>query len=424
MTEGPAPSLHRAWVEVDHAALRHNLAALRRLAGPEKQVIAVVKANAYGHGAIEVSRTLLAEGVELLAVATHRRGDHAAPRRRHGAASLVLWALGRPEAALAVAHDLQPIVHDAAGVALLEARPPIPDGALAVHLKVDTGLGRQGADPATAVELATRLGRSRRLGWRARSATWPCRARTMPTPTSSCCGWRRRWTRCARPASTPGWSTSRPPAASWPARAHLPMRCGPGLGLYGMLPAWAADRDPGLRPALSLKALPMRIFDLPAGQPIGYGLRYRPARATRIATLGIGYGDGWPRLHANNGRVLVRGRPAPIVGAISMDGLTVDLGQIDEVTYERRVRPDRRTVGRADLGRRGCSRAAHHQLRSHDRPPRPASSAPPGSLKRPTGHEASSERTWPYRSRSTCGRGRLPSWRSTRSSCRPTRACS
>jgi alanine racemase len=101
-----------------------------------------------------------------------------------------------------------------------------------------------------------------------------------------------------------------------------------------MLPAWAADRDPGLRPVLSLKALPIRIFDLPAGQPIGYGLRYRPARATRIATLGIGYGDGWPRLHANNGRVLVRGRPAPIVGAVSMDGLTVDLGQIDEVTYD------------------------------------------------------------------------------------------
>ena len=92
MTEGPTPSLHRAWVEIDHDALRHNLAVLRRLAGPGKQVIAVVKANAYGHGAPEVSRTLLDEGVELLAVATidegialRRAGDGGADDRALGA---------------------------------------------------------------------------------------------------------------------------------------------------------------------------------------------------------------------------------------------------------------------------------------------------------------------------------------------------
>jgi alanine racemase len=108
----------------------------------------------------------------------------------------------------------------------------------------------------------------------------------------------------------------------------------PGIGLYGLVPGWAAGRDHGLRPALALKALALRIFDLPAGTPIGYGLRYRAKRATRIATLGIGYGDGWPRVHANNGRVLVRGQLVPIVGAISMDGITVDLGQNDDVTYD------------------------------------------------------------------------------------------
>jgi alanine racemase len=107
----------------------------------------------------------------------------------------------------------------------------------------------------------------------------------------------------------------------------------PGIGLYGMVPGWAVDRDPGLRPVLSLKALPLRLFDLPAGSAIGYGLRFRAQRDTRIATLGIGYGDGWPRIHANNGAVLVHGRRAPIVGAVSMDGITVDIGQVDDVTY-------------------------------------------------------------------------------------------
>jgi alanine racemase len=107
----------------------------------------------------------------------------------------------------------------------------------------------------------------------------------------------------------------------------------PGLGLYGLRPAWAGDAPAALRPALSLKALPLRIFDLPAGEAIGYGLRFRTPRDTRIATLGIGYGDGWPRAHANNGFALVRGRRVPIVGAISMDGLTVDVGEVPGVTY-------------------------------------------------------------------------------------------
>ena len=107
----------------------------------------------------------------------------------------------------------------------------------------------------------------------------------------------------------------------------------PGLALYGMLPEWAAERPSALRPVLALKALPLRIFDLAAGEALGYGLRFRTRRATRIATLGIGYGDGWPRSHANNGAALVRGRRVPVVGAVSMDGLTLDIGEVDDVTY-------------------------------------------------------------------------------------------
>jgi alanine racemase len=216
----------------------------------------------------------VAEGVELLAVATV---DEGMSLRRAGVTGpiLVLWTLGGPEAALAVAHDLQPVVHDAAGIAMLE-KAADPTRRLAVHLKVDTGLGRQGADPATAVELATRLGRSRRLQLAG------------------------TFSHLAVPGEDDAYTE---------------------VQLLRLAQSLDAMRSAGVDPGLA------------AGQPIGYGLRYRPARATRIATLGIGYGDGWPRSHANNGRALVRGRPAPIVGAVSMDGLTVDLGQIDEVTY-------------------------------------------------------------------------------------------
>jgi alanine racemase len=332
VTEGPAPSLHRAWIEVDHGTVRHNLGVLRRLAGPDKQVIAVVKANAYGHGAIEVSRTLLAEGVELLAVATI---DEGLSLRRAGVTApiIVLWALGRPETALAVAHDLQPVVHDAAGIALLEGAAD-PGRRLAVHLKVDTGLGRQGAEPDTAVELATRLGRSRRLQLAGTFSHLAGPGEDDAYPAVQLLRLAQSLDAMRSAGVDPGLVHVAATGGILAGAGAFADAVRPGLGLYGLLPAWASDRDPGLRPALALKALPIRIFDLAAGQPIGYGLRYRTARATRIATLGLGYGDGWPRLHANNGHVLVRGRRAPIVGAVSMDGLTVDLGQIDDVTYD------------------------------------------------------------------------------------------
>jgi alanine racemase len=333
MIETPAvKSPHRAWVEIDHHALRHNLAVLRDVAGPGKQVIAVVKADAYGHGASEVSRTLLSAGVERLAVAT--LGEGLALRAAGVAAPiLVLWGLGEPEVGPALASDLEPIVYDSAGVALIERAAAAAGRRASVQLKVDTGLGRQGANPEDAVELATRIGRSRHL---ALSGTFSHLA--VPGDDDAYTD-----VQLLRLAQTLDAMRS---AGIDPGLVHVSATGGilagagefadavrPGLGLYGLRPAWAADRDPGLQPVLSLKAMPLRIFDLPADTPIGYGLRFRSTQATRIATLGIGYGDGWPRAHANNGQTLVRGRTAPIVGAVSMDGLTVDIGQIDDVTY-------------------------------------------------------------------------------------------
>ena len=325
-------SPHRAWIELDHGALRHNLALLRATAGPGKQMIAVVKANAYGHGAVEISRTLLAAGAERLAVATL---DEGLALRAAGVSApiLLLWALGEPEAAPALAADLEPTVQDGAGIDLLERVAAETGRRASVHLKIDTGLGRQGAMPEESVELATRIRRSRNL---ALIGTFS----HLAVPGEDDAYTEVQLLRLARALDAMRSAGADPGLVHVSATGGILAGAGdfadairPGLGLYGLLPQWAADRDPGLRPVLSLKALALRIFDLPAGSGIGYGLRYRAPQATRIATLGIGYGDGWPRAHANNGRVLVRGSIAPVVGAISMDGLTVDLGQIDDVTY-------------------------------------------------------------------------------------------
>ena len=332
MSAAAGHSPHRAWIEVDHAALGGNLASLRRLAGDQMSVIAVVKANAYGHGAIEVSRTLLDHGAERLAVATLGEGLEL---RNAGIAApiLVLWALGAPEVEPAVAADLEAVVYDGSGIELIERAAASAGRRAEVQLKIDSGLGRQGTEPALAVELALRIARSRNL-----RLTGTFSHLAIP-------GEDEAYTDVQRLKLAQALDAMRS-AGIDPGIVHLAATGGvvagsgtfgdairPGLGLYGMAPAWARDRELGLQPVLSLKALPLRIFELAAGDRIGYGLRFRTERATRIATLGIGYGDGWPRVHANNGWALVRGVRRPIVGAVSMDGITVDLGDLDDVTY-------------------------------------------------------------------------------------------
>ena len=330
---GAAPgSWHRAWIEIDHDALRGNLAAMRRLAGEDKQLIAVVKANAYGHGAVEAAGTLLAAGADRLAVATL---DEGLVLRGAGvdAPIMLLWALGEPEGPQAVAAGVEPMVYDERGIDLLERAAADAGRRASVHLKIDTGLGRQGADPEAAIALAGRITRSRNL---ALASTFS----HLAVPGEDDAYTDVQLLRFAQVLDSMRSAGVDPGLVHVSATGGILAGAGsfadavrPGLGLYGLLPDWARDRDTGLRPAMTVKARALRLFDLPAGGAIGYGLRFHASRNTRIATLGIGYGDGWPRIHVNNGRVLVHGRTAPVVGAISMDGLTVDVGEIDDVTY-------------------------------------------------------------------------------------------
>lgn len=327
-----ARSPHRAWVEVDHTAIRANVRAIRERA-PDAQVIGVVKANAYGHGDVAVAHTLIGVGVERLAVATVDEGM----RLREADISepiIVLWGIGPADARLAAEARLEPIVYDVRSIELLERSTPSDGERLGVHLKVDTGLGRQGAAPEAAVELAARIARSPRLALAGTMSH-------LAVPGEDEAYTEVQLLRLARTLD------SMRSSGIDPGLVHVSATGGilsgsvgfagavrPGLALYGLLPGWAAGHEVGLRPVLSVKALALRIFDLPAGEAIGYGLRFRARRATRIATLGIGYGDGWPRAHANNGFALVRGQRAPIVGAVSMDGLTVDIGGVPGVTYD------------------------------------------------------------------------------------------
>jgi alanine racemase len=325
-----AGSAHRAWIEVDHEAIRHNLAVVRRRA-PGARVIGIVKANAYGHGGVAVARTLVADGVERLGVATV---DEGITLRDAGISVpiLVLWGIGASEVEALRSANLETIIGDARSVELLGSAAG--SGRIGVHLKVDTGLGRQGADSdealASAVAIAGHPGLEL-VGTMSHLAV----------PGEDDAHTEVQLLRLARVLDAmrsagidPGIVHVSATGGILSGAAAAADAVRPGLALYGMAPSWAAGREPELRPVLSLKAKPIRLFELKAGEGIGYGLRFRAPRDTRIATLAIGYGDGWPRLHANNGFALVRGRRAPIVGAVSMDGLTVDIGGIAGVTYD------------------------------------------------------------------------------------------
>jgi len=324
-----ARSPHRAWIEVDHDAIRRNLAAIRRLA-PEIEVIGVVKANAYGHGDVAVSRTLLGEGVEHLAVATV---DEGLRLREAGirVPTLVLWGIGEMEAAVVADAGLEPIVYDERSIDVLGSTAG--DRPIGVHLKIDTGLGRQGADPEAALALAARIGRSRRLRLAGTMSHLAVAGEDDAYTEVQLMRLAQALDAMRSSGIDPGLVHVSATGGILAGRVPFAGAMRPGIGLYGLLPNWASEREIGLHPALALKALPLRIFDLDAGEAIGYGLRFRAKEATRIATLGIGYGDGWPRVHANNGSALVRGRRVPIVGAVSMDGLTVDVGGVPGVTY-------------------------------------------------------------------------------------------
>ncbi len=292
----------------------------------------MVKANAYGHGAVAVARTLLAEGVERLAVATI---DEAIELRDAGigAPILVLWTVTESEAAAVSAHGLEAMVDAEHSIVALEAAARHDDARIAVHLKIDTGLGRQGASPGDAVALATRITRSRHLRLAGTMSHLAVPGEDDAYTEVQALRLSRALDAMRSTGIDPGLVHISATGGLLAGPLTFADAVRPGLALYGLRPSWARAHEADLTPALTVKARALRVFDLGTDEAVGYGLRFRTSRPTRIATLGIGYGDGWPRLHANNGFALVQGSRAPIVGAVSMDGLTVDVGEIDGVTY-------------------------------------------------------------------------------------------
>jgi alanine racemase len=316
----------RAICTIDLDALARNLAEIRRLVGQAVRICAVVKADAYGHGAVPVSRALVAAGVDQLAVACL---DEALELRAAGISAPVLVFGGIPpeEAARAIELELASVVWSAAAARSLAAAVP-PGKRLRVHLEVDTGMHRVGAGLA-AVETATEALVAGPFDFEGLMSHLACA--DEPGHPSVALQIERFADASRRVAAAGGRPRIRHLAHSAgllaDRRTHLDM-VRPGLLLYGCLPHPRFAADVRVEPVMGLRTRIAQILSAAPGEGVGYGHRFVTARPTRLAALAIGYGQGYPRSLSASGYVLVRGRRAPIAGTVSMDHVTVDVTDV------------------------------------------------------------------------------------------------
>lgn len=318
-----------AWVEVDLNAIARNLARIRQEAPGHLALLAVIKDDAYGHGAMPVARVATACGVRFLAVATLEEGI----RLREAGFRTPILLLGErhpEEFPWAVQYDLtcvlgEPSLVKALAQTAVQAHKRVP-----VHVKINTGMNRYGvrwevarsmiqlvmAQPALVLEgILSHFAQSdesdksfaRLQLARFRQVLSELEAAGVRPPLRHMCN--------------SGGYLDLP-------EAHFDM-VRLGLLPLGVYPSRVCRRIPGLEPALSVRARIVAIQHLRPGDTVGYGMHYRADSLRRIAVLPLGYGDGFPRVR-NTGHVLIRGRRAPVVGGVAMDAFTVDITHIPE----------------------------------------------------------------------------------------------
>lgn len=308
---------------VDTAALRHNLSRVREIA-PNSRALAVLKANAYGHG-MKAAASALA-GADGFAVA--RLGEAIALRAAADSHRIVLLegVQGAEELREAAEHGFELVVHEPGQLALLEAwRGP---HLFRIWLKIDTGMGRLGFRPGELAAALERLSDCKAIQRPIALMTHLAEAELKDNDRT------RAQLECFErlTAGLPGERSIANSAGmiGWPATRTEWVR--PGLMLYGISPfGGSTGADLGLQPAMTLTSRVIAVRELAVGDRVGYGGVWTARRATRIAVVAAGYGDGYMRNTASGTPVLVNSRQAPLAGRVSMDMLTVDVTDLPQV---------------------------------------------------------------------------------------------
>lgn len=329
---------HRpTYAEIDLDALQHNFREIRRQAGSERQVLAVVKANAYGHGAVPVTRALEAAGADLFGVAIVEEGVEL---RQAGVTRpiLVLGGVYPGQEEVFLRHGLAATIFDLAGARRLQARAAGVGAVCPIHLKVDTGMGRIGFRPE---DLPTALRELRTLpALRLEGVLSHLALADEPDHpfTGAQTDLFRQVLQQVREAGFAFRYAHLSNSADLFSR-DLP-ECNlvrPGIALYGGLPAEHLASRLDLRPVMSFRTTVVQLKEVPAGTGISYGHRFVASRRSLLAAIPVGYADGFTRKLSNCGEVLVRGRRARVAGTVCMDWTLIDVTDIPGVTVGDQV---------------------------------------------------------------------------------------
>jgi len=319
------------WAEVDLAAIAANIQSFCRFVGPRVQVIAVVKANAYGHGAVPVARTALEAGAARLAV--HRLLEGVELRQAGISAPILVMGYIPPDGADEVVRwNLTPTVTTLEFSQALSSRAVAAGVTVPVHIKVDTGMGRFGLLPEEVVPFARSLSALPGLSLEG-IFTHFCTADSAD-PSYMRLQF-RRFVDVLEGLNGAGLSIPLRHACNSAATMRLPEAhldaVRPGIAIYGLDPSSEWPPAFPLHPAMTLKSRVVRVRTVPAGWGIGYGRTFVPDRPMRVALLPVGYGDGYHRILSNRGAVLLHGKRSPVLGRVSMDQIVVDVSHIPEV---------------------------------------------------------------------------------------------
>lgn len=335
--------------EIDLQAFQHNLKILKKIVG-KRTIIAVVKADAYGHGAVQISGMLMKEGLSFLAVAY---SGEARLLRESGISAQILVLFDKTDIHDYFHFNLIPVIHDIKTAVAFSKEAQRRGVGIQVHLKIDTGMGRLGIYHEKAVSEAAEISRlpgieiagllshfsEADLSDRSYAIYQMNRFNTIRKELTKIIG-------------RPLMSHMANSAAILSLERALLDAVRPGLMLYGYSPF---EKDYGLKPVMSIKSRVLALRKVPSGTPISYGRTFITKRASKIAVIPAGYADGYNRLFSNNADVLIQGKRAPVIGRVCMDITMADVTDVKDVSEGDEV---------VILGKQGKEKITAYELSS------------------------------------------------------------
>ena len=339
------------WAEIDLDAIAHNVRQLRHITDSKARLMAVVKADAYGHGVIKVAQRALENGADVLGVARLNEGIEL--RKAGIDAPILIFGYTPPSLApQIIKHDMTQTVWSYQTAQALSVAAVAANRSIKVHLKVDTGMGRLGLlsdclrpahqnthsirKAAREVEAIAALAGLELEGVYTHFATADCADKAYALKQFEIFMDFLNDLRRAGIVIPVRHAANSAAIIDMP-QTHLDM-VRPGISIYGLYPSDEVDKSRiSLRPAMTLKARVVHLKKVPAGFSVSYGCTYKTPTPTTIASVPVGYADGFSRLLSSQGHMLIGGRRAPIVGRVCMDQTMLDVGHVPDVAIEDEV---------------------------------------------------------------------------------------